>query len=221
MAAIITATNLVKHYDGGQIHALDGVSMAVAAGEFLAIVGPSGSGKSTLLNMLGALDVPDEGTIVIDGVDLAQERNLAAFRRRTVGFVFQLHNLIPALTAWENVQVPLMETSLPARERKERALELLAGVGLAARASSLPTQLSGGERQRVAIARALVNNPRILIADEPTGAVDSVNSKRIIEMLRSISRDRQMTVVLVTHDPGIADQADRVVRMLDGKVQGS
>lgn len=221
MTPIITATDLVKHYDGGQIHALDGVSLAVEAGEFLAIVGPSGCGKSTLLNMLGALDVPDEGTIVIDGVDLAKERDLATFRRRTVGFVFQLHNLIPTLTAWENVQVPLMETPLPVRERKMRALELLASVGLPARVNSLPTKMSGGERQRVAIARALVNNPRILIADEPTGAVDSANSKRIIEMLRAISRERQMTVVLVTHDPGIADQADRVVRLLDGKVQVS
>lgn len=221
MATIINVSDVRKHYDGGQIKALDGVSLKVEEGEFLAIVGPSGCGKSTLLNMLGALDVPDSGAVCIDGADLGSERDLASFRRRTIGFVFQMHNLIPSLTALENVQVPLIEQRMRPHARRERAQALLTEVGLAERVNNLPTKLSGGERQRVAIARALVNDPRILIADEPTGAVDSENARRVIDLLKSICRTRRMTVVLVTHDPGVAAQADRIVRMLDGKVQVS
>ena len=216
--AIIEATGIRKHFDRGAIKALDGVDLAIEAGEFVAIIGPSGSGKSTLLHMLGALDTPDEGRIVIDGSNLAKERDLASFRRRTVGFVFQLHNLIPTFTALENVQIPLVEDGLRPAERRVRALELLERVGLAERLDNLPTTLSGGERQRVAIARALVNKPRILIADEPTGAVDSANSKRIIDLLRDISRETGMTLIVVTHDPQVAQQADRIIRFLDGKV---
>jgi putative ABC transport system ATP-binding protein len=221
MTTIINVSDVRKHYDGGQIKALDGVSLTVEEGEFLAIVGPSGCGKSTLLNMLGALDVPDSGAVCIDGADLGSERDLASFRRRTIGFVFQMHNLIPSLTALENVQVPLIEQRMRPRARRERAQALLTEVGLAERVNNLPSKLSGGERQRVAIARALVNDPRILIADEPTGAVDSENARRVIDLLKSICRTRRMTVVLVTHDPGVAAQADRIVRMLDGKVQVS
>jgi len=216
--AIIEAIGVKRHFDRGAIKALDGVDLAIDPGEFVAIIGPSGSGKSTLLHMLGALDTPDEGRVVIDDVDLAEERDLASFRRRTVGFVFQLHNLIPTLTALENVQIPLMEDGLTSAERRARALELLKRVGLADRMDSLPTTLSGGERQRVAIARALVNRPRILIADEPTGAVDSANSKRIIDLLRNVSRETGMTLVVVTHDPQVAEQADRIIRVLDGRV---
>jgi len=168
--------------------------------------------------MLGALDSPDEGRIVIDDIDLAEQGDLASFRRRTVGFVFQLHNLIPTLTALENVQIPLMEDGLSSAERRTRALELLKRVGLADRMDSLPTTLSGGERQRVAIARALVNRPRILIADEPTGAVDSENSVRIMELLKDLKRETGMTLIVVTHDPTVADQADRIIRVLDGRV---
>jgi len=218
MDFIISVRDVVKHYDDGRIHALDGVSVEVAEGEFVAIIGPSGSGKSTLLHMLGALDVPDEGTVVVDGQDLTAIRDLASFRRVTVGFVFQLHNLIPTLTAWENVQVPLMESKLSPKKRKERALELLAELELGDRAENLPTELSGGERQRVAIARALANDPRILIADEPTGAVDSANSARIVQMLRRLAKERGMTLVVVTHDPTVASQADRIVTILDGRV---
>lgn len=216
--AIIEATGIVKHFDHGAIHALDGVDLAIAEGEFVAIIGPSGSGKSTLLHMLGALDTPDEGSVLIDGTDLTHERDLATFRRRTVGFVFQLHNLIPTLTALENVQIPLIEDGLKGAEREARATQLLERVGLADRLESLPTTLSGGERQRVAIARALVNEPRILIADEPTGAVDSANSAKIIELLRDMSQETGMTLIMVTHDPQVAERADRVIRVLDGRV---
>ena len=219
MDPIISVRDVVKHYDDGRIHALDGVTLDVAQGEFVAIIGPSGSGKSTLLHILGALDVADEGAVTVDGRDLAAVHDLASFRRVTVGFVFQLHNLIPTLTAWENVQVPLMETRLSARKRRERALELLAELELADRAENLPTELSGGERQRVAIARALANDPDILIADEPTGAVDSANSARIVQLLKRVAKERGMTLVIVTHDPTVASQADRIITILDGRVQ--
>ena len=219
MESIISVRDVVKHYDDGRIHALDGVTLDVAQGEFVAIIGPSGSGKSTLLHILGALDVADEGAVTVDGRDLSAVHDLASFRRVTVGFVFQLHNLIPTLTAWENVQVPLMETRLSPRKRKERALELLAELELADRAENLPTELSGGERQRVAIARALANDPDILIADEPTGAVDSANSARIVQLLKRVAKERGMTLVIVTHDPTVASQADRIITILDGRVQ--
>lgn len=219
METIISVRDVVKHYDDGRIHALDGVDLDIAQGEFVAIIGPSGSGKSTLLHILGALDVADEGTVDVDGRDLSTVRDLASFRRITVGFVFQLHNLIPTLTAWENVQVPLMETHLSPRKRKARALELLGELELTERAENLPTELSGGERQRVAIARALANDPDILIADEPTGAVDSANSARIVQLLRRVAKERGMTLVIVTHDPTVASQADRVITILDGRVQ--
>lgn len=216
--AIIEARGLKKHYDDGAIKALDGLDLDIEEGELVAIIGPSGSGKSTLLHMLGALDTPDEGSVIMDGVDVTRERDLASFRRRTVGFVFQLHNLIPTLTALENVQIPLIESGLSRAESRERASTLLEQMGLANRMDNLPTKLSGGERQRVAIARALVNDPRILIADEPTGAVDSVNSKKIMALLREINRERGTTLLVVTHDPAVAAQADRVVSVLDGKV---
>lgn len=216
--SIIETTDLTKYFDDGAITALDGVSMSVDEGEFVAIIGPSGSGKSTLLHMLGALDKPTSGRIVVDGIDLATERDQARFRRRVVGFVFQLHNLIPTLSALENVQIPLVASSLSRRERLERARSLLDRVGLGERLRSLPTRLSGGERQRVAIARALVNRPKILIADEPTGAVDSENSARIMSLLREINRETGMTLLVVTHDPTVAAEADRVITMLDGGI---
>ncbi len=216
--AIIEAAGVKRHFDRGAIKALDGVDLTIEAGEFVAIIGPSGSGKSTLLHMLGALDTPDEGRVVIDGTDLAEERDLASFRRHCVGFVFQLHNLIPTLTTLENVQVPLVEDGLRPAERRARAAGLLERVGLSGRLDALPTTLSGGERQRVAIARALVNQPRILIADEPTGAVDSENSLRIMELLKDLGQETGMTLIVVTHDPQVAEQADRIIRVLDGRV---
>lgn len=215
---IIEASGLVKHFDDGAIRALDGVDLQIREGEFVAIIGPSGSGKSTLLNMLGALDTPTEGRVVIDGIELGTERDLAGFRRRTVGFVFQLHNLIPTLTALENVQIPLVESDMPAAQRKAKAQGLLEQVGLGKRLNNLPTKLSGGERQRVAVARALVNDPAVLIADEPTGAVDSNNSRKLMELLRSVNRDRGTTLIVVTHDSDVAAQADRIIRVLDGRI---
>lgn len=218
MAFAIQATNLVKHYDGGHIKALDGVDVCIEQGDFVAIVGPSGSGKSTLLNMLAALDSPDQGEVLVNGENLRSYRDLASFRRDVIGFVFQLHNLIPTLTAVENVQIPLMETKLNSRERRSRALHLLDRVGMSHRAGSLPTRMSGGERQRVAIARALANNPRIIIADEPTGSVDSANAQRILELLEEICLQDGRTLILVTHDSGVAGKARRRIRFLDGKI---
>ena len=218
MSAIITLNDVKKYYDGDRIRALDGVDLEVEEGEFVAIMGPSGSGKSTMLNMLGALDVPDSGEITVAGRKLDGRNGLAAFRRDTIGFVFQLHNLIPSLTALENVQIPLMEKKMGSTRRKRKALELLRQVGLEDRAGSLPTDLSGGERQRVAIARALANDPRIILADEPTGAVDSGNARRIMELLKEVCRERGATLLLVTHDESVAAQAERIVRMLDGRV---
>lgn len=216
--SIIETRGVTKYFDEGAIRALDGVDLIIREGEFVAIVGPSGSGKSTLLHLLGALDTPTSGHVVVDGTDMATESDLASFRRRTVGFVFQLHNLIPTLSAVENVQIPLIESGLTSSKRRSRALALLDQVGLGERAESLPTKLSGGERQRVAIARALVNEPRILIADEPTGAVDSENSRRIMDLLRAINEERGTTLVVVTHDPEVAKRADRVIRVLDGRI---
>ena len=218
MSAIITLNDVKKYYDGDRIRALDGVDLEVQQGEFVAIMGPSGSGKSTMLNMLGALDVPDSGEITEAGRKLDGRNGLAAFRRDTIGFVFQLHNLIPSLTALENVQIPLMEKKMGSTRRKRKALELLRQVGLEDRAGSLPTDLSGGERQRVAIARALANDPRIILADEPTGAVDSGNARRIMELLKEVCRERGATLLLVTHDESVAAQAERIVRMLDGRI---
>jgi ABC-type lipoprotein export system ATPase subunit len=218
MTAIITMHNVKKYYDGDVIKALDGVDLEVREGEFVAIMGPSGSGKSTMLNMLGALDVPDSGEITVAGKTLKAGNGLAALRRDSIGFVFQLHNLIPSLSAVENVQIPLMEKKMSSAERKRRALELLAQVGLSGRADNLPTDMSGGERQRVAIARALANDPRIILADEPTGSVDSGNARRIMDLLKEISRDRGVTLLVVTHDEAVAAQAQRIVRMLDGRI---
>lgn len=216
--AIISIKGLKKRYDTGSITALDGVDLEIKEGDFLSIMGPSGSGKSTLLNMLGALDLPDEGKVIIDGVDLSEEKDLATFRRRTIGFIFQLHNLIPSLTALENVQIPLMENRISPKERRLKAERLLQMVGLESRAGNRPTELSGGERQRVAIARALANDPRILLADEPTGSVDSENSVKIMELLKNLRRDNNMTLLVVTHDPMVASQAEKMVKMIDGKV---
>jgi putative ABC transport system ATP-binding protein len=220
MAAIIELRDVRKHFDDGNIRALDGVSLEVEDGDFVALTGPSGSGKSTLLNMIGALDVPDEGRIIIDGIDLSREKDLASFRGKTIGFVFQMHNLIPSLSALDNVQMPLLVRRMPRVERRRRAAKLLELVGLSGRMGNLVTTLSGGERQRVAIARALVNEPRILLADEPTGSVDTANSEKLIDLLEGISRERGMTLVVITHDPAVAARARKRVRIVDGKVVG-
>ena len=217
---ILRGEGLTKIYDQGRIRALDGVDLAISKGEFVSIVGPSGCGKSTLLHVLGALDRPDEGRVTLDGVDLSRERRLDRVRARSIGFVFQLHNLVPSLTARENVELPLRALSIGRKERVERASRMLDAVDLADRAEHLPTQLSGGQRQRVAIARALVNEPALVLADEPTGDLDQAAGGNVMELLLGLRRDRALTLVLVTHDAGIAGLADRTIRLLDGRVAG-
>jgi ABC-type lipoprotein export system ATPase subunit len=217
---VISARGVRKSFEEGRIVALAGMDFDVKAGEFVAIVGPSGCGKSTLLHLLAALDLPDEGSIRVAEHDLAEHRALTHFRARHVGMVFQLHNLLPSLTASENVQLPMFELALKARQRRERADRLLGLVGLTGRESSRPPQLSGGERQRVAIARALANEPPILLADEPTGSLDSEAGRLVLDLLDELRRSRSLTLVLVTHDRAVAARADRIVRMLDGRALG-
>jgi len=200
------------------VRALDGVDIVIRAGEYVAVVGPSGSGKSTLLNMLGALDSPSSGQVLISGISLDVVRNLDRFRSKTVGFVFQMHNLIPTLTALENVAVPLYEVRMSRSARRERAEELLVLVGLKHRLKALPSQLSGGERQRVAIARALANEPTIVLADEPTGNLDSKATAAIMELLAELNRTQGTTLIVVTHNMHSANMARRIITLRDGKV---
>jgi putative ABC transport system ATP-binding protein len=202
------------------VRAVQSLDLVVDSGAFIAVVGPSGSGKTTLLQLLGALDRPTEGEVLFEGRDLARldDAELAKLRLAAFGFVFQQFNLIPTLTAAQNIEVALAPRGLPADERRERARALLSRVGLSARAEHLPSELSGGEQQRVAIARALANEPRVLLADEPTGNLDTTTGEEIIALLRSLSDDHARTIVLVTHDPDIAAQAERRVRMQDGSV---
>jgi putative ABC transport system ATP-binding protein len=202
----------------GSVVAVADVSLSVAAGESVALMGPSGSGKSTLLGVVGGLARPDTGHVLVDGKPPEQHGGLAAYHRDVVGFVFQLHHLLPMLTAQGNVEVPLVAAGIGRAERRERARALLDEVGLANRADHLPGELSGGERQRVAVARALANEPRLLLADEPTGALDSDSSERVLELLEEARSRRGTTMIIVTHDPQIAARADRVVRMLDGRL---
>jgi len=216
-AATIDVTGVGKSYEEGRIRALDGMELHVAAGEYVALVGPSGCGKSTLLHLIAALDRPDEGSIVVAGHDLAHEPDLSHYRARHVGMVFQLHNLLPTLTAVENVQMPLFELGIRSSERERRARHLLELVGMGERERNQPTQLSGGERQRVAIARALANEPGVILADEPTGSLDSTSGLQVMELLESVCRERGATLVLVTHAPDLALRADRIVQMLDGR----
>jgi putative ABC transport system ATP-binding protein len=218
--AAIRVRDVSKAFEDGRIVALNGMDLVVEDGEFVAMVGPSGCGKSTLLHLIAALDAPDSGSIHVGVHDLESHRDLSHYRARHVGMVFQLHNLLPTLTASENVQVPMFELGLSARERRARARRLLAAVGLEERERSRPPQLSGGERQRVAIARALANEPPILLADEPTGSLDSEAGRAVLDLLDRLRRERGLTIVLVTHDANVAARADRIVRMLDGRVAG-
>lgn len=218
---IIEIHNLKKNYDKGNIKALNGIDLEVKKGEFISIMGPSGSGKSTLLNMIGALDRPEEGTIKVANIDLMKTKDLSEFRSKEIGFVFQMHNLIPNLSVLENVEIPMYETNIKSSEMRERALELLDAVGLKSKASINPTKLSGGERQRVAIARALVNHPSIILADEPTGALDSKTGDVILNLLKSLHSKEHVTLVMVTHEPYVAKMADRILNVLDGKIASS
>ncbi len=220
---LVQIEDVSKEYIAGAIRviALQEISLTVERGEFLAIVGPSGSGKTTLLNLIGALDRPTRGRVVVDGIDLGALRGdqLADFRRERIGFVFQLFHLVPDLTALENVMLPL----IPYRRQlkfnlEQRARALLEAVGLENRMRHLPGQLSGGEQQRVAIARALIGNPKLLLADEPTGNLDSQTGKEIVELLRRLNREQGLTVIVTTHNPEIVAWSDRVVRLRDGRI---
>jgi putative ABC transport system ATP-binding protein len=217
-AWLLCADHVSRHYDDGDVTALVDVSLKVKRGEYLAIMGPSGSGKSTLLNLLGALDIPTHGEIYLDGEALSRTRNLNYIRARKIGFVFQAFHLLPTLTALENVQIPMFEGDRSVAERRERAFELLKLVGLDHRLDHFPSKLSGGERQRVAIARSLANGPALLLADEPTGNLDSENAHSVLELLIRLQQEQGRTMVLVTHDPTIAERAGRILRMKDGQI---
>lgn len=218
-AELIRTVNLTKIYGAGEtaVRALDGVNLTVGQGEFLAVMGPSGCGKSTLLNMLGALDQPTAGEVWVAGENLARQKNVDAFRARTVGFVFQLHNLLPTLTAQENIEVP-MQGQLAAGKRRERSRMLLELVGLGDRSHALPGQLSGGQRQRVAVARALANGPALILADEPTGSLDTQSGEEVLALLADLNRTQGTTIVVVTHDRRVAQATGRIVRMSDGRI---
>jgi ABC-type lipoprotein export system ATPase subunit len=214
----VVVDHVSKSFDAGRIVALADLSLRLDAGDFASVVGPSGCGKSTLLNLIGALDRPDAGTIEVGGVDLARLDDPPEYRAATVGFVFQFHYLIPTLDASENVQVPMFGRGLNRRERIEKAGELLAACAIDHRCGADPSTLSGGERQRVAIARALANDPKLLLADEPTGALDSVTGAQIVELLLQLREERGMTIILVTNDPQVAGAADRTLRIRDGRL---
>lgn len=215
---IIETRQVTRIYgDGDSIHALDGVDMQVAPGELVTVMGPSGSGKSTLLNLIGALDKPTSGQVFVNGQDVAKIRNKDRFRARTVGFMFQLHNLLPTLSARENVEVPMMG-QISMRLRRKRAEELLELVGLGDRMNHLPSQLSGGQRQRVAVARSLANNPPLVLADEPTGSLDTTAGRELLKLLTDLNRSQGTTFLVVTHDPAVARQTRRVLVMADGKI---
>ncbi|MEO6193943.1 MAG: ABC transporter ATP-binding protein [Thermoanaerobaculia bacterium] len=216
---IIETRGLEKVYgsNNSAVHALRGVDLDIESGEFVALIGPSGSGKSTLMSILGCLDVPTGGTYALDGrqVEGLTGADLAAIRNEKIGFIFQQYNLLPKATILRNVELPMLYAGVPRRERRERALELLAKVGIPDKAGVLPGQLSGGQRQRVAIARALANRPALLLADEPTGALDTKTGEEVLALFRELHAQGN-TVVLVTHDPGIAARAERRVELRDG-----
>jgi len=221
--ALIQATQLARHYVVGKaaVAALSAVELTVPSGEFTALVGPSGSGKSTLLNLIGGLDRPSSGEIRVNGLSLgaASEAELVRYRRARVGFIFQSFNLLPTYTALENVEAPLMLAEMTRRERRERAAALLDSVGLASRMLHKPNELSGGEKQRVAIARALANRPVLLLADEPTGNLDSKSGGAVLDLLCGLLSAQGLTMVMVTHDPDVAARADRIIHLRDGTVQ--
>jgi lipoprotein-releasing system ATP-binding protein len=216
---IVETHDLTKIYgDGEEIRALDGVNVTIRRGEFVSVMGPSGSGKSTLLYVLGALARPTSGQALINGQDLTKVRDLDQFRNETIGFVFQLHNLIPTMTALENVEVPLHEQKMSGKERRRRSKEVLELVGLGDRLNHLPNQLSGGQCQRVAVARSLVNQPSLVLADEPTGELDTESSKETIDLMHEMNRQLGTTFIIVTHDPAVARRTERVLIMGDGHI---
>ena len=220
--AIVKLENVWKIYqlDKVEVSALRGISLEIAPGGFVSIMGPSGSGKSTFLNIIGCLDVPTKGKVFLKGKDVAllSENELALLRGKIIGFVFQEFNILPNLTALENVTLPMIFQGVPFKEREKRAKELLISVGLKERISHQPTELSAGERQRVAIARAFANDPELVIADEPTGNLDSATGKKIMEILTDFHQKQQKTIVVVTHDPNIANYSEKIINILDGQI---
>lgn len=219
---IVEGLELHKTYHLGdrEVKALRGVSFKFALGEFAALVGTSGSGKTTALNMIGCLDYPTSGRILINGVDMSgvDDESLASFRAHTLGFIFQTFNLIPVLSAVENVEYPLVHQNLSKSERRTRALETLHQVGLSDHADHRPNQLSGGQRQRVAIARALVHRPQLVVADEPTANLDRKNASEIVELIRKMNRDLGVTCIFTSHDPAVYEKADRIIHLVDGEI---
>ncbi|MEM0022429.1 MAG: ABC transporter ATP-binding protein [Archaeoglobaceae archaeon] len=203
-----------------EVYALNGVTMKIGSGEFVAIMGPSGSGKSTLLHLIGCLDKPTKGEVVINGVQTSKlsDNELTKLRRDAIGFIFQQYNLVPTLTAVENVELPMIFKGVPKEERRKKALKLLSQVGIEEIANRKPNEISGGQQQRVAIARAMANDPKILLCDEPTGNLDSKTGRQVMEIIKRLNEEKNVTVVLVTHDLSLADYADRIVRIRDGRV---
>ena len=219
---VVRLDNVVKTYSMGEseVHALRGISFSIEQGEFLSIMGPSGSGKSTCMNMIGCLDRPTSGIVEINGKETAKmsEKELAVLRNQTVGFVFQQYHLIPSMNVLENVMLPLKYARIEKTERVERAKQALQAVGLEERMKHRPHELSGGQKQRVAIARAMITRPKILLADEPTGALDTVTGKQVMELFSTINREEGTTIIIVTHDPGIGASTKRCIKILDGQL---
>jgi putative ABC transport system ATP-binding protein len=224
MRAVIELINVEKIYrtEFYEVKAIDGISMEIESGEFIAIMGPSGSGKSTLLNLIGCLDKPTRGEVLINGVETSKlsDKELTDLRRDTIGFIFQTYNLIPTLTALENVELPMIFKGMGKREREKKAAELLEYMGIGDLKDRKPNEISGGQQQRVAIARALANDPLILLCDEPTGNLDTKSGKVVMDLIKEQNRERDVTVVLVTHDPALSNYADRVVKIRDGRIEG-
>lgn len=219
---LLELRDVTKIYKMGEaeIRALNGITLNVTKGEFLSIVGPSGSGKSTLLNIIGCIDTPTSGEVFIDGTDVSKlkDRELTKIRLHKIGFIFQQFYLIPTLNATENVELPMKEAKVPREERRKRVKQLLGQVGLGERERHYPNQLSGGEQQRVAIARSLANRPSVILADEPTGEIDSDTSEKIVTLLRKLNSEEKVTLIIVTHDMKIARHADRSITLEDGKI---
>ena len=224
MKKVIEIKDVWKIYDLGEVkvEAVRGVNLTVNKADFIAIMGPSGSGKSTLMNLIGCLDLPTKGKILLKGKDISKlkESQLASIRGKTIGFVFQAYNLLPSLTAIENIEIAMIFQGINSKERKKRAIQLLEQVGLKHRMNHYPRELSGGEQQRIAIARALANNPEIIIADEPTGNLDSKRGIEIMQLLRKLNKEKKTTIIVVTHDPSIARFADKIMLIRDGKIFG-
>lgn len=219
---VVETIDLKKEYHLGDVivPALQGIDLQIKKGEFLVIMGPSGSGKSTLLNMIGGLDNPTAGQVFINGQDISKmsDSSLTELRAREIGFIFQFYNLVPVLTALENVELPMMVTGINEKEGKKRAIELLEMVGLGDRLHHRPDELSGGQRQRVSIARALANTPSIVLADEPTGDVDTKTGDEILDIMHHLNKNMGVTMIVITHDPAVSEHCDRLIRIIDGQI---